>query len=553
MGGYEPVRHYVCDQGLHRGVDAELDEGCIGSEKRSCRKGGGIEPEFVIDLHGSRGQGEKESWRTSWNILSTEAGIPYSQLLELTQAAGLMGLFLSSLQNDGKIVNSDADDLQDFILRDVYVFDQLTAHALNSLPPPQSTGVPRVHVFLPLPNERAPVTKRDWLALFLSLIKLVEVYILWALQAPILGLVSAMPWFYFFLAGTIINHHISGQTRKEFRRGRMDILAGQLPTTIKAGGTHQILLGVPQAYRQGSRWKVTWTLGSVICIAALVLCYLAVRRSQSVAPFWLAFQGLWLLLRTAYFYFAKELDAQFHMISASEEWKSLTYDLKTRVRLLAVGLSWSLKHSHPRGSYTYTGDLLSLREIQRVLPVSPDDLHHHFPLDATISTNTSLELSLVGAIGDTTLTAVAWLGGSPLSGMDLYDCCLLFIAWQGDQILRIPAMRVLASLTPYVNPQSDEEKRMELLAIPKGSPNWGMEDVKWVYWVPCEDGRWLQFESFDAIIEGKRKGRVMTSDQLAANLAEKTLGISLTKMEQVEQTVVISKGASKLLVEFMSV
>ena len=463
-----------------------------------------------------------------------------------------MRLFLSSLQNDGKDASSDADDVQDFILRDVYVFDQLTAHALNSLPPPQSTGVPRVHIFHPPPNDRALVTKRDWLALFLSLIKLVEVYTLWALQAPILGIVSAMPWFYFFLAGTIINHHTSGQTKKEFRRGRMDILAGQLPTAIKAGGAHQILLGVPQALRQGSRWRVTWALGSVVCIAALVLCYLAVRRSQSVAPFWLAFQGLWLFLRSTYFYFAKEPDAQFHMISA-REWKTLTHDLKTRVRLLTVGLSWSLKHSHPRGSYTYTGDLLSMREIQNVLPVRPDDLHHHFPLDAAVSTNTSLELSLVGAIGDTTLTAVAWLGGSPFSGMDLYDCCLLFITGQGDQILRIPAMRVLASLTPYVDPQSDEEKRMELLAIPKGSPNWGMEEVKWVYWVPCEDGRWLQFELFDAIIEGKRKGKVMTSDQLAANLAEKTLGISLTKMEQVEETVGISKGASELLVEFMFV
>jgi hypothetical protein len=237
------------------------------------------------------------------------------------------------------------------------------------------------------------------------------------------------------------------------------------------------------------------------------------------------------------------------MINVGQAWENLDGQLKMRVRFLAVGLSMSLIHSHPRGHYAYEGDLVSLSEI-RSLTLRPE-LRDHFPLDATISTDASLELSILGVIGDTTLAAVAWFSGSPLGGMDLYDCCLLFFAWQGDQILRIPAMRVLASSTPYADLQSDEEKRMGLPAVPKGAPNRGMSEVKWVYWVPCEDGRWLQFESFNSIVKGKQRGKVMTHDQIDVILSQKSLAISFTRMDVVEQTVQVSRIASRLLTEFM--
>jgi hypothetical protein len=103
-----------------------------------------------------------------------------------------------------------------------------------------------------------------------------------------------------------------------------------------------------------------------------------------------------------------------------------------------------------------------------------------------------------------------------------------------------------------MDPQSDEEKRAELLAMPKGSPSRGVKEIKWVYWVPCGDGRWLQLELSDLMIKGKQRAKVTTSDQIAAILSQKSLAISFTRMEVVEQTVQVSRTASKLLTEFMS-
>lgn len=93
----------------------------------------------------------------------------------------------------------------------------------------------------------------------------------------------------------------------------IDLVAGQLPTPIKAGGSHKILLGAPQNVRHSVLWKITWGCGSIVSTAAVIATYTVLGKQESNKfAVWTAFQFAWLALRSLFFHFNEGTDRVFH-------------------------------------------------------------------------------------------------------------------------------------------------------------------------------------------------------------------------------------------------
>jgi hypothetical protein len=152
-------------------------------------------------------------------------------------------------------------------------------------------------------------------------------------------------------------------------------------------------------------------------------------------------------------------------------------------------------------------------------------------------------MSIVEIIGDTVLASGAWMAGSTLTGMDLYDSCLIVVDVRGT-LMAIPAARVLAGLSMV---RSDIESSAGGLIIPKGSMNSGETSLLlWHYWVPCGAGLWLRLKTEDAslTILGKRQAQVVSDAQVTERLARGELNVSLTSVEEVKNIVKMSTDAA---------
>lgn len=91
-------------------------------------------------------------------------------------------------------------------------------------------------------------------------------------------------------------------------------------------------------------------------------------------------------------------------------------------------------HVHPRGIYCYEEDLQKLdtvHETKASYPLLPSDVD-----------SGSCEINVVAVIWDTLLSSACWVFGSKLSGLDLYDSCVLILHIRGSTVA-IPAARVL--------------------------------------------------------------------------------------------------------------
>jgi hypothetical protein len=107
----------------------------------------------------------------------------------------------------------------------------------------------KVHIFSTDPQFKNPTIRRDWIGLIGSLVKAVEALVLWRFGPCILCWVSLCTWFYFFVCAMILQQQkLSRGYVKNLESGRMDIIAGQLPTARKRGEERKIFLGAPRNF-----------------------------------------------------------------------------------------------------------------------------------------------------------------------------------------------------------------------------------------------------------------------------------------------------------------
>src|ERR1700737_2955681 len=80
----------------------------------------------------------------------------------------------------------------------------------------------------------------------------------------------------------------------------------------------------------------------------------------------------------------------------------------------------------------------------RFLPQTSSPLQATFPVHLFSSSVRTVNLTFIGIVGNTVLTSAAWFKGSKLTGMDLYDCCMVIVKIAGA-IHSIPAAQALCS------------------------------------------------------------------------------------------------------------
>jgi hypothetical protein len=430
-------------------------------------------------------------------------------------------------------------------VQDVYAFDRFISGPLDSTLVSPQKDMTTVYFFVRDPYHM-PIRKRDWVALGLSAVKGIEVYFLWRLGARTLCWVAAAPWFHFFFAAIILQtFKIScGYTPED--RSEADILAGELPTAKIPGGDRKILLRMPTNFRYKLPWRLTWLIGILICIPSLLGTYILLGRQKPVAVYsWLGFQLLWLTLRLILYHL---IDGADHLVFpglSGQEWQALPLEMKERATALLMALARYQTHEHPRGSYSYEEDLLSFEKIADLLPVVRSSFRESLPMKES---DESLSISFHGILGDTVLSSAAWLSGSELNGMDLYDATLAIVEVSGNK-LAVPAVRVLSgnTLTAIISsPKADPERAVPRFRSNKGLPNPGT-GITWLYWIPCDDGRWLHVVTENMKVMGARKAQIMSDADVSARLGMPDLNVSLSTVDDVKDTLGFSRRGANIL------
>ncbi|KAH8906786.1 hypothetical protein BR93DRAFT_632607 [Coniochaeta sp. PMI_546] len=391
---------------------------------------------------------------------------------------------------------------------DVYAFDRFVASPLNSVLTSPKGNLPTVYIFVRDPRFR-PVTRGDWIALGLAGAKAAEVYALWKLGTTPLCWVAALPCMWFLLAAIVLQGLKStrGYLTDNAAQAEIDSLSGELPTAKIPGGSKKILLRMPENFRRSVLWKLTWGAGAVVCLTSLLATYVLLSREDANTFFaWLGFQLFWLAARLVFYHVVEGTDDVRFPGLVGQEWDKLSSEHKPR----ALGLLWALAayhtHMHPRGSYSYVEDMQSLDKVDSLLPSLRGEYRTIVP--ALPSAHQLVTVVLHGVLGDTLLSSASWLTGSKLAGMDVYDSVVVVMEVAGSRVA-VPGVRVLSGTSL----QAEIAK-----------------------WIPCADGRWLQFQTEDMKVLGRRQAMVVTDVEVSKRLDRPDMNVSFASVDDVKDT-----------------
>ena len=327
----------------------------------------------------------------------------------------------------------------------------------------------------------------------------------------------------------------------------IDIITGSLPTCSTAGGERKVLLGIPKSPRLHMIWRVIWGLGAVVGIATVVASYLALGHSTSSEVFfvWTGFQVLWLGLRSTLFYLLSNREGKYHVGLEGKPWAKVNTQERARLRRLVFALSRYQIHQHPRLPLSYVGDVDTLDTL--------DNVQSEYPLS---SDDKDVIISVHGVIPDTILASLSWVFGSKKGGFDFYDTSIIILNTP-DGPSSIPAARALS--TQPVQETLDSEQGADLAHLPRGGllPQGNQAsfdsdiNMKWCYWVPCSEGRWLYFSTERTKNKGLRNAVVLSDLQVTDMLNDGKVFISLKHVDEVKEIVENSRLACGHLVELL--
>lgn len=370
--------------------------------------------------------------------------------------------------------------------------------------------------------------------------KMGEIFFLWKYKAFMLVWVTLSTWSFFFCSALALHIlHLRGNGRKS----EVDIVTGLLPTCSSAGGERKILLGLPKSPRVHILWRSIWGAGAIAGVGTVIATYFALSQSTSNDAFliWVAFQALWLSVRSALYYILGNREGNYHVGLEGRPWEKANVQDRARVRHMAYTLSKHLTQQHPRSPLSYEDDILT--------PERLESIQFEYPLTSDEKTVT---ISIQGIIPDTVLSSVSWVFGCKEGGFDFYDTCIINLNTPNG-LISIPAARALSTKPLYKVLEPDSEEGSDLIhlprggALPDGSPAFSNEniEVKWCYWIPCSGGRWLHFTTEQTKKKGSREVAVMNDFEVTTILNNgKILYISLKHVDEVKEIIQFSRMAT---------
>ncbi|KAJ7072982.1 hypothetical protein C8F01DRAFT_1105927 [Mycena amicta] len=358
----------------------------------------------------------------------------------------------------------------------VYTTDEFTRIKLRAIPETPPGNPIQIYTQVDYTYGTPNRTLSQLLIHAASLDKLVEVVVLWKFGTKATSVASAIPWAYFCFGALALDIRDS-QHRRSSSYGDLDIVAGQLPTGTQPGGSRTIILGTWPDPRTGLVWRVFWGIGALVMMTSIVSTYITLSVASRDAVFvWAAFQVLSLAMRLVMYYVLPSANQVFQPLfrrafrsgSREREYAEMPAAAKARVVDLALAVGQAQTIGHRRGQEHYAADGFSLAAVQ-LLKKHTDT----YPLSGT--TRRHLQISIRAIIGDTALSSAIWMLGTTTVPMGPYYGCIVVLA-NGPAI---PSVRMLNGISLRAS-MSDAERL-------HGTRTW------WWYWVPCSDGKWLEF------------------------------------------------------------
>lgn len=387
--------------------------------------------------------------------------------------------------------------------------------------------------------------RKDWLATFCCLVKLVESVVLYRAGAIRLSWVTSVSWFYFLLAALILQ--FTGLSREvgEPKAGaiRMDVVEGDIPRTQSRGEKRRVLLDIPLSVRQHMLWKVVWGFGSIVVGYSLIDLYISLTRlSRKPVTFWAGFQTMWLAFRIVFYQLADEAVQKNHTVQPLSEIELDQPDMRARLLALTAVLNRQQMITHPRGLLTYKHDVTDPKMIVELWHKASFEMSDNIGDFGSSTMGDIAYINILAVLGDTLLTSVSWMKGLSYDELDLYDCCLVAIGLENNHLRLIPAVRVLGG--PEPGSKTDTESITEPRFAAKGGTNDGLH-VFWVFWIPAGKNRWLYWKA-GLDFMGKKKFEVLDDTEVTKRLQLGDLWISLKHCSEIKTTVKLSKtvGAS---------
>lgn len=430
--------------------------------------------------------------------------------------------------------------------REVYVFDQRTANILNAISPSMPGEDLKVFSFIEDHWHKKTASYHlwlDWLLLGLSVVaKLVEAFVHWKYGASILALITISNWLFFFVAAVILQLY---DLRRQKSASEIDAISGYLPTCSTTGGARKVLLGITKSPRQHAMWRIIWGLGATVGLITVISTYVALGHSTSAEVFfiWTAFQILWLVCRSTIYYMLSDRGIQYNIALEGKPWAKIGPQERTRVCRLVLALSKYQQHLHPRNILSYAEDMDAIESLP--------NMQSTYLL--TSSSPETVEVSICGIIGDTLLSSAVWVFGSKRGGFDFYDTCVLILN-TSDGRIAIPVARALSGKPPQEETDSESGVQTAHLPrggfLPQGSPgnlNYP-DDVRWCFWVPCDDGRWLFFTTHQTRSRGTWQASIVSDQQVTESL-ERGIFISLKHVDEVREITETSAAAYEYVLE----
>lgn len=443
----------------------------------------------------------------------------------------------------------------------MYAFDEWVAGPLRSCAATEPGQQLRAHFYVRDPQWallHKSLVKMDWIYSLATMVKIVEVYLLWYYGSTNIFWITGVAWAYFFISSVVLQLFQLGRATRSGKQDRcIDVVAGNLPTAQVIGGDRKVLLDVPINARKHALWQAIWTGGSLICVCSLIGTYALLSKEPTICfQIWLLFQIIWLALRSLFFHFAHETDDMARVITPLIDEKHQPLQVNYRLLGLSTALSRYQVRNHPRGAYCYADDAHDPTIIKGLLDEGGLEFLHNFPLWDQEDVGSTMELTVAAVLGDTLLGSVAWLMGSSMTGMDLYDSCILVLRFPNEKTLLVPACRVLSGRIEQEH-NADPESTMPSGFMPKGVSNTG-NDISWWYWIPCGDDKWLHYHTpwttparQQLGIAGKRDMIVVSGKDITEMLGRGELLISMNSVGDVENVIKQSVAAAAILREMM--
>jgi len=445
-----------------------------------------------------------------------------------------------------------------------FVFDQFTLNQLQSIPTSSPGEEVKVRWFHNDARYEGPNLRGDWIYLFATLIKLVEIIALWRLAAGVLCWIGSIPWIYFFICATVLQtKKLSREFRKEVDNDYSDILVGEL----KGDAKRLILLGAPPNFRSHLLWLIFWIAGAVISTMSLLFCYASLSKAQPKQVYtWLSFQAAWLVSRSIFFQFSPSPDTGHYPFNPPKSLSELPEDSEKKQRALNLmfALARHQAHIHPRGDHWYEEDPQKLDNLKAILK-RPGHLHMpNLPTLDSTGTGKTVEIAVVGIVGDCLLSAAAWVHGLELGGIDphtkpgihLYDSCIVTVISPASTVpISVPSARALCcpSVPSTSTAQAEAGVSVVRQYVPRGTGPLGpAPKVLFYYWIPCADGTWLQVCSDHKRLLGKRQASVISDGDFVALLATRQLNIGKWSLEDMKKSVQASATTASILLNLVT-